>query len=140
MPFRRSEEDSSPVRFHVMKKGATVALGQHRMKKDGLMVDLDRSGTVESKLEVRVMPKLELTDEQVIELVKQLPPNQQEALFKFLLRRRWGTWGELSRYGQEGARRAAAECGRDWEAMTEEEREAFIDDLVHEDRGCSGYG
>lgn len=84
------------------------------------------------------MPKLELTDEQVIELVKQLPPNQQEVLFKFLLMRRWGAWEELSRYGQEGARRAAAERGRDWEAMTEEEREAFIDDLVHEDRGCSG--
>ncbi len=80
------------------------------------------------------MPKLEVTDQQVIELIKQLPPDKQEALFRALLLQQWGTWEELSRYGEKGVRRAAAQRGRDWEAMTEDEREAFIDEVAHEDR------
>ena len=80
------------------------------------------------------MPVLELTDEQVIELVKQLPPNQKEALFKHLLTHQWGTWSDLSRYGEDQVRKLASRRGRNWDEMTEEEREAFIDDLIHEDR------
>lgn len=83
------------------------------------------------------MSMLPLTDKQVIEWVEQLPPTKQENLFKFLLTQQWGTWVDLSREGRAGARRAAAQRGRDWEAMTEDEREAFIDALVHEDRQCT---
>jgi len=84
------------------------------------------------------MPTLTVTDEQVMELVKQLPPDRQETLFKFFLLKYWDSWIDLSRYGEEGVRTAAAQRGRDWETMTEDEREAFIDDVVHEDRQCSG--
>ncbi|WP_448573548.1 hypothetical protein [Trichothermofontia sp.] len=42
-------------------------------------------------------------------------------------------WELLSRYGAEQARLVARERGLDWDAMTEEEREAFVDDVVHED-------
>jgi hypothetical protein len=79
-----------------------------------------------------------VSDDQVIELVKQLPPDQQKRLFEFLLAQQWGTWVDLSRYGDERARIAAARRGHAWDAMTESEREAFIDDLVHEDRSCAG--
>jgi hypothetical protein len=89
-------------------------------------------------MEVKAVPTLTLTDEQVLELVKQLPPEKQEALFKFLHTKQWGTWVDLSRYGEERVRMVAAQRGREWDAMTEEERETFIDDLVHEDRPCSG--
>ncbi len=82
------------------------------------------------------MPTLELTNEQVIELVKQLPSDQQEALLTVLLMQRWSAWEGLSRYGQARVRRVAAQRGRDWNAMTDEERQAFVDDLVHEDRRC----
>ncbi|MCH8294560.1 hypothetical protein IH992_26040 [Candidatus Poribacteria bacterium] len=27
--------------------------------------------------------------------------------------------------------------GLDWDTMTEDEREAFVDDLIHEDRQCN---
>lgn len=83
------------------------------------------------------MPKVELTNDQVMELVKQLPADQQEVLFKMLLVRQWGTWEELSRCAQDKARQAASARGRDWDAMTENEREAFVDDVVHEDRKCA---
>jgi hypothetical protein len=79
------------------------------------------------------MATLILSDEQVIELVKQLPVKQQVEVFRFLLLQQWGKWESLSCYGAEKARLSAQERGLDWNAMTEEEREAFIDDVVHED-------
>jgi len=79
------------------------------------------------------MPILTLTDEQAIHLVTQLPPEQQEKLFQYLIIHQWDTWSALSGSGQAGVRMAANERGRDWDTMTEDEREAFIDDLVHED-------
>lgn len=80
------------------------------------------------------MPTLTVNNEQVMDLVKQLPLDQQHALLQFLLAQHWATWVELARAGEVGVRAAAAQRGRAWETMTEDEREAFIDDLVHEDR------
>lgn len=79
------------------------------------------------------MPSLTLTDSQVIELVKQLPQEQQIEVFKFLLTQNWANWVNLSRDGEERVRHVAEQRGRDWEAMTEDEREEFIDDVLHED-------
>lgn len=79
------------------------------------------------------MATLILSDEQVIELVKQLPVGQQVEVFRFLLLQQWGKWESLSRYGAEKARLVAQERGLNWDSMTEEEHEAFIDDVVHED-------
>jgi len=80
------------------------------------------------------MPTLALTNEQAIDLVKQLPPDQQTRLFTYLLTQQWSTWIDLSRDGAEGVRKAAAQHGHNWDAMTEDERESLIDDIVHEDR------
>ena len=38
------------------------------------------------------MPMLELSDEQVIELAKRLPPEKQDALLRELLLLRWSNW------------------------------------------------
>ncbi|KGF71545.1 hypothetical protein DO97_17705 [Neosynechococcus sphagnicola sy1] len=79
------------------------------------------------------MATLILSDEQVIELVKQLPVEQQVEVFRFLLLQQWGKWESLSRYGAEKARLVAQKKDLDWDLMTEGEREVFIDDVVHED-------
>jgi hypothetical protein len=39
----------------------------------------------------------------------------------------------LAQDAPEKARRAAAKRGRDWDAMTEDEREEFIDEVLHEE-------
>lgn len=83
------------------------------------------------------MPTLTLTDEQVIELIEQLPSDKQAKLFQYLLQQQRDRWDELSNAGQEGVRRAAKERGKNWDIMTEEEREDFIDAVVHEDRACA---
>ncbi|OKH38951.1 hypothetical protein NIES2119_07355 [[Phormidium ambiguum] IAM M-71] len=79
------------------------------------------------------MPTLNLSNEQVLELVKQLPIEQQVEVFKFLLLQQWRQWESLSRYGVEKVKIVAQERGYNWDTMTEEEREAFIDEVVHED-------
>jgi len=40
-------------------------------------------------------------------------------------------------FAEEQLRRLCAERGLDWNAMTDEEREAFVDDLMHEDWSCA---
>jgi hypothetical protein len=79
------------------------------------------------------MPILTLSNEQVVELVKQLSPEQQVEIFSFLLLQQWGEWESLSHYGADKARLVAQERGFDWDAMTEEARENLVDELVHED-------
>jgi len=83
-----------------------------------------------------VQSSLELSDEQVIELAKRLPREKQDALLRELLLLRWSNWESLSQYGQARARELAAQRGLNWDTMSDAEREALIDDLVHEDRGC----
>ena len=78
------------------------------------------------------MPVLNLTNEQAVELVKQLPVEQQAEIFRFLLVQQWGQWQLLSQYGSDKVRLAAQERGYDWDKMTEDEQEAFIDEVVHE--------
>jgi len=79
------------------------------------------------------MATLQLTDEQVIELARQLSADKQQTLLESLVERMWPRWAELSQYGQERARAVAAKRGLDWDVMTEVEREAFVDKIVHED-------
>ena len=78
------------------------------------------------------MPQLNLSNEQVIDLVKQLPQQQQLDLFQFLLLQQWEQWESLSRYGVEKARLVARERGFDWDLMTEEQRDDLIDNILHE--------
>lgn len=45
------------------------------------------------------MPSLTLSNEQVVELVKQLPQEQKIEIFRFLLLSQWQQWQDLSSYG-----------------------------------------
>jgi len=83
------------------------------------------------------MPTLTLTDEQVIELVKQLPPERKRAALLALAEDARARREERLDYAEAQLRRLCAERGWNWDAMNEDEREAFIDDLVHEDRQCA---
>jgi hypothetical protein len=74
----------------------------------------------------------QLSDEQVISLVRQLPPERKRAALLALaqdaqIRREQRLLG-----GEEQLRRASAERGLDWDRLSEDEREAFVDGLLHE--------
>jgi len=84
-----------------------------------------------------MMPMLELTDDQVIGLVKQLPPERKRAALLALAEDARAQREARLEYAEAQLRRLSAERGLDWDAMSKDEREAFIDDLVHENRQCA---
>jgi len=84
------------------------------------------------------MPTVQLTDEQVIALVKQLPPERKRAALLLLAEEARVQREARLDYAEAQLRRLCAERGWDWDTMSEEAREAFTDDLVHEDRPCAG--
>ena len=78
------------------------------------------------------MAVLTINNEQILELVLQLPEQQRTWLFAKLAARQWPSWVELSQYGEQQARTIAAERGLSWGAMSEHEREQLIDEMLHE--------
>lgn len=80
------------------------------------------------------MPTLEFTNDQLYQFVEQLQPAQQKTLYQYLGEKVWSKWLELSRYGENRIREIAVRYNLDWDKLSEEERETFIDHLVHEDR------
>ncbi|HRJ43209.1 MAG: hypothetical protein KJZ86_04845 [Caldilineaceae bacterium] len=78
------------------------------------------------------MAVLTLRDDQVLDIVLQLPDNRRSWLFRQLLQYEWPTWLNLSVYAAEQARKVAADRGLDWDSMPEEEREGLVDTLLHE--------
>jgi len=78
------------------------------------------------------MVTLTLSNEQVIELIRQLPPEGKKAVLE-ALGSDTNLWWEIRlAQGEEKLESLAAERGLNWDEMSEEERERFIDDLLHE--------
>ncbi len=77
-----------------------------------------------------------LTTEQIIDFIQQIPPEEKIALLTTLAEQAHAEHTEQIQYGEAKVRKICTARGLDWDAMTEEERIDFIDDLVHEDREC----
>ncbi|MFH1908383.1 MAG: hypothetical protein ABIL11_13545 [Chloroflexota bacterium] len=78
------------------------------------------------------MVTLTLSDKQVVELVKQLPPKSKQAVLDALTADHDIWWEMTLSQGEEQFRRLAAERGLEWDKMPEAERETFVDALLHE--------
>jgi hypothetical protein len=78
------------------------------------------------------MSVLELSDEQVISIVRQLPAARKRTALLALAHDAQARREERMRFGEAQLRRACAERGLDWDRMSEDEREAFVNDLLHE--------
>ena len=79
---------------------------------------------------------LTLTKEQAIELLYQMPPEEKMAVLIELATQARDGHEERQHHLQSKVRELCAKRGLDWDAMSEQEREDFIDDIVHEDRAC----
>lgn len=74
--------------------------------------------------------------DQIIELVKRLPDDKKQRVLRELAREAREKRAKLMEKAQRRIRILAAERGLDWDAMDDEQRLQFIDDLIHEDREC----
>ena len=82
------------------------------------------------------MPTLELTEQQVVDLMKQLPPARKRDALLALASDAAARREERMQFAEAQLRRLCAERGRDWDKLSDDGRELFIDELVHEDRPC----
>ncbi|MGA2557403.1 MAG: hypothetical protein ABSG04_14150 [Verrucomicrobiota bacterium] len=78
------------------------------------------------------MSVLELSDEQVISLVRQLPADRKRTALLALAQDAQARREERLRFGEAQLRRASAERGLNWDRLSEDEREALVNDLLHE--------
>jgi hypothetical protein len=78
------------------------------------------------------MPELTLTDRQVIELIKQLPFENQYSLLLEIAREAGRKREERMNYAENQLKSLCHHRGLNWNEMSEEERISFVDDLVHE--------
>ena len=79
------------------------------------------------------MATLRLSDEQVLELVRQLHPDQKRAALMALAEDARQRRQERLEFAERQLRQLSAARGREWDSMSEDEREVFVDDLMHED-------
>ncbi len=78
------------------------------------------------------MSVLELSDEQVISIMRQLPAARKRTALLALARDAQARREERIQFGEGQLRRMSAERGLEWDRMSEDERETFVDDLLHE--------
>jgi hypothetical protein len=78
------------------------------------------------------MSGVELSDEQVISLVRGLPAERKRAALVALAQDAQVGREDRLRFGEAQLRRACAERGLDWDRLSEDERESFVDRLLHE--------
>jgi len=77
------------------------------------------------------MPTLELSATQVVELVRQLGPEQKRAALFALAEEACEQREARIDHAEGQLRRLCTERGLDWDTMSEDEREELTDDLVH---------
>ena len=78
------------------------------------------------------MSVLELTDEQVLSLIGQLPSAKKRAALLALARDAGARREERMAYAEAQLRQRARERGLDWDTLDEAGREALINRLLHE--------
>jgi hypothetical protein len=83
------------------------------------------------------MAVLELTKEQVFDLVRQMPAKEKREILRVLAANAPAERAKRQDFAEEQLRQLCAARGLNWDALSPDEREAFIDDLIHEDRPCA---
>ena len=80
---------------------------------------------------------VELTTDQVIGLVQQMPPEEKREVLLALAEQAEVNRTARMDYAEAQFRKLCASRELNWDTMTEAERENFVDDLIHEDRECN---
>jgi hypothetical protein len=79
------------------------------------------------------MSVLELTDDQVLSLVRQLPSARKREALLALAEEAETRHEERMHFAEARLRRQCTERGLDWDKLSEAQREEFVDRLLHEE-------
>ncbi len=82
------------------------------------------------------MATMNVSDEQMVQMLEELPVVRRKAILLRLAEMAAQAREDNLNFGEKQLRRIAQERGLVWEAMTEDNKEALVDDLIHEDREC----
>ena len=82
------------------------------------------------------MAVLELSKEQIFDLVQQMTAKGKREMLHLLAQNSPAERSRRQFVAEEQLRQLCSARGRNWDAMTADERDVIIDDLVHEDRPC----
>ena len=74
---------------------------------------------------------LQLTEQQVVDLVRQLSPAQRLSVLRAIIPE-INNLDFLQEYGDRRIREVCAARGIDWDALDEGQRQTLIDDLLHQ--------
>ena len=80
---------------------------------------------------------IKLTTDQIFDLVLQMPPEKQQKVQRAIAEQAAARRAELRAYAENQFRKLSRFRGLDWDKMTDEDRIAFVDDLIHEDCECN---
>lgn len=80
---------------------------------------------------------VELTTDQVVSFVQQMPPEERQALLLTIAEQTAANKASRMARAEDKLRQLCTARGLNWDTMTEAEREELVDDLIHEDRECS---
>ena len=80
---------------------------------------------------------VELTTDQVVGFVQQMPAEERRALLLAIAEQAAANREARIDRAEAQLQQLCTDRGLDWDRMTETERENFVDDLIHEDRECN---
>jgi hypothetical protein len=80
------------------------------------------------------MPTVALSNQQILDLVKQLPPDQKFSILLSLAENSRARREANMQHAEAQLRMLAKEKGLNWDGLTDDERLALVDELVHESR------
>jgi hypothetical protein len=80
-----------------------------------------------------VMVTLSEQEQQVLDIIGTLPAERRRLVLYELAKDSQQAWRRNTTYAEEQLRKLAADCGQTWDGMSDQQRQAFVDDLLHED-------
>jgi hypothetical protein len=80
---------------------------------------------------------VELTTDQIVSFVQQMPPEERQALLLTIAEQAAANRASRMARAEDKLRQLCAPRNLNWDTMTEDEREGLVDSLIHEGRECS---
>jgi TRAP-type C4-dicarboxylate transport system substrate-binding protein len=80
------------------------------------------------------MVALTQQEQEVVDQFNRLPPERQRRVMLAMFSTDANRWKKYQDQGEQQLRRLATERGLDWEKLDDEQRQDFVDEILHEDR------